>query len=143
MNQSSKSLGQIGGFICTKELVKELQPCITPTVKLGGGSVMMWGGFCQLQSWWLAPGEGQIESYWLLQHTAALCDPICNMAYGSRICIICRIMTKRHIKSKEEQHVLQIMSWLVQSVDLNPIELVWDELDWKVITKQLSSAVHL
>ena len=33
---------------------------------------------------------------------------------------------QRYIKSKEEQHVLQLMSWLVQSVNLDPIELVWD-----------------
>ena len=34
------------------------------------------GDFCQLQSWRFAPGEGQIESDWLLQHTAASHDPI-------------------------------------------------------------------
>ena len=34
-----------------------------------------------------------------------------------------------YIKSKEEQQVLQLMSWLAQSVDLNLIRLVWDELD--------------
>ena len=32
-------------------------------------------------------------------------------------------LCKRYIKSKEEQHVLQLMSSLVQSVYLNPIEL--------------------
>ena len=37
----------------------------------------------------------------------------------------------RYIISKEEQHVLQLMSWLVQSVVLNPIELVWDEIEYK------------
>ena len=32
------------------------------------------------------------------------------------------------------------MSWPAQ---LNPIELVWDELDWQVKAKQLTSAGHL
>ena len=34
------------------------------------------------------------------------------------------------------------MSWLAQSVDLNPIELVWYELDQKVKAKQPTNAAH-
>ena len=45
-------------------------------------------------------------------------------------------LCQRYIKSKEEQHIHQLMPWLVQSEDLNPIDLVWDELDWKVRAKQ-------
>ena len=45
-------------------------PCITPTVKHGVGSVIVWD-FCQLQSKGFAPDEGQIESDQLSQHTAA------------------------------------------------------------------------
>ena len=42
-NQSLKTLGQIEGSMC---LVKDLQhPCITLTVKHGGGFVMVWGTF--------------------------------------------------------------------------------------------------
>ena len=46
---------------------------------------------------------------------------------------------QRHIKSKEKQHVLQLMSWQAQSADLNPIELVWDKLNQKVRAKQPTS----
>ena len=35
------------------------------------------------------------------------------------------------------------MSLPVQSADINPIELVWDEPDRKVKTKQHTSAAHL
>ena len=35
------------------------------------------------------------------------------------------------------------MSWLAQTVDLNPTELVWDELKWKVRAKQPTSVAHL
>ena len=53
--------------------------------------------------------------------------------YTSKLC-------QKYIKSKEE---LQLMSWPAQSTDLNPIELVCDEIDRKVRAKQPASAVHL
>ena len=37
-------------------------------------------------------------------------------------------LCQRYIKSKEEQHVLQLTSWSTQSSNLNPIELVWDKM---------------
>ena len=48
---------------------------------------------------------------------------------------------QRHIKSKDEQHVLQLMSWPVQSVDLNPIDLTGMNLT-KTRDKQHTSAAH-
>ena len=36
---------------------------------------------------------------------------------------------QRYIKSKEEQHIIQLMFWPVQSMDLNSNELLWDELN--------------
>ena len=56
--------------------------------------------------------------------------------HTSKLCL-------RYIKSKEKQHVFQVKSSSVQSVDLNPIELVWDELDRNVRAKQSTSAAPL
>ena len=56
------------------------------TIKHGGGSVMVFGGFCQFQSRGFAPGEGQIESDQQSQHSTALRYPIWNVACGSRVC---------------------------------------------------------
>ena len=47
-----------------------------------------------------------------------------NNEHTSKLCL-------GYINNKEEQHVLQLI-WPVQSADLNPIELVWDELNRKV-----------
>ena len=71
--------------MCDAELVKELQQHrITLTVKYGRGSVMVCmchgGGFCHLQSQKFAPGERQIQSDRLSQHTATSCDLIWNAA---------------------------------------------------------------
>ena len=52
-------------------------------------------------------------------------------------------LCQKYIQSKEKQHILQLMSWLAQLADLNSIELVWDELNWKVRAKQPTSVAHL
>ena len=49
-------------------------------------------------------------------------------------------LSQRYNKSKEELHVLQLMA---QSVDLNPIELMLDELNQKIGAEQPTSAAHL
>ena len=50
---------------------------------------------------------------------------------------------QNYLRRKEQDGRLQIMEWPAQSPDLNPIELVWDELDRKVKAKQPTSATHL
>ena len=52
-------------------------------------------------------------------------------------------LCQRYIKTKKEQHVLQLTSWRSQSAVLNPIELVWDEFDRKVRAKQPTSVAYL
>ena len=64
-----------------------------------------------------------------------------NLALNSLQRLKCH-KTKRN-ETKEEQYILQLKFWLVQSVDLNPIELVWDELNRKVRAKQHTSTTHL
>ena len=52
-------------------------------------------------------------------------------------------LCQRYIISKDEQQVLQLMSWPAQSANLNPIELVLDELHRNVRAKQPTSSTHL
>ena len=44
---------------------------------------------------------------------------------------------------KESDRVLHQMTWPPQSPDLNPFEMVWQELDRRVKEKQHTSAQHL
>ena len=105
--------------------------------------------FCQLQSRGFVSGEGQLNqtgSHRLLQHHAILSGTrlVCQgfvLMQDNDLKHSCKICQK-YIKSKEEQHVLQLLSWLTQSAVLNPIEQVWDELDRKVRAKQATSAAH-
>ena len=45
--------------------------------------------------------------------------------------------------TNESDEVLHQMTWPPQSPDLNPIEMVWDELDLGVKEKQPTSAQHM
>ena len=50
---------------------------------------------------------------------------------------------KGYLTKKESDGELHQMTWPSQSPDLNPIEMVWDELDSRVKEKQPTSAQHL
>ncbi|CDQ73639.1 unnamed protein product [Oncorhynchus mykiss] len=56
--------------------------------------------------------------------------------HTSRLC-------KGYLTKKESDGVLHQMTWPLQSPDLNPIEMVWDELDRRVKEKQPTSAQHM
>jgi hypothetical protein len=48
-----------------------------------------------------------------------------------------------YLTKKESVGVLHLMTWPPQSPDLNPIEIVWDELVHRVNDKQPLSAQHM
>jgi hypothetical protein len=50
---------------------------------------------------------------------------------------------KGYLTKKESDLVLHQMTWPPQSPGLNPIEMVWDELDCRVKEKQPTSAQHM
>ena len=50
---------------------------------------------------------------------------------------------KVYLTKKESDGVLRQMTWPPQSPDLNQIEMVWDESDFRVKEKQPTSAPHM
>ena len=52
-------------------------------------------------------------------------------------------LCKGYVTKKESGGVLRQMTWPPQSTDLNPIEIVWDELDSRVKEKQPTSAQYM
>ncbi|KAL6484675.1 hypothetical protein MHYP_G00067200 [Metynnis hypsauchen] len=124
--------------------------CLVPTVKHGGGAVMVWGCFAGDTVGDLFKIEGTLNQHGyhsILQRHAIpsglrlvgrsfIFQQDNDPKHTSRLC-------KGYLTKKESDEVLRQMTWPPQSLDLNPIEMVWGELDRRVKAKGPTSAKHL
>lgn len=124
--------------------------CIQPTVKHGGGSVMVWGCFGGNKTGDLIQIEGimdkKVYHNVLVRRAVPSGLRLCGKGFTfqqdndpkhtSHYCM-------NYLKSKESQKVLKIMTWPPQSPDCNPIELLWDELDRRIRQYSISSKPDL
>lgn len=127
-----------------------LPECLIPTVKHGGGSVLVWGCFSYAGTGDLVKIDGIMkkEEYRrILEHNAVPSglrligrgfqfmhdnDP----KHTSKVC-------KEYLKLQENCRNLSVMIWPPQSPDINPIELLWDEVDRRVRTKCPTSKTEM
>ena len=116
----------------------------------GGGCIIVWDGtFAYCKVGYLHQVKGKLNQtcyHSILQHHTIpsgtrfvgqgfVLMQDNNPEHTSKLCQV-------YIKSKNEQYIF-LLIWLAQPADLNPIELVWDELDWKVGAKQLTNVANL
>jgi transposase len=136
---------------CWKKKGEELRSdTIQPTVKHGGGSIMMWGCFLGESVGDLHRVQGIMckEDYHSILQRHAIPSGIRLHGKGfilqqdndpkhtSKLC-------QNYLRSKEENGTLKILEWPSQSPDINPIELLWEEMDRNIKIKRPTSLAGL
>lgn len=137
-------------YVRRKTNEKYKSKCISPTVKHGGGSVLVWGYFSYEGVGELVKIDGIMkkEDYHRILQYSAIPSGVGLIGYGfsyqhdndpkhtSKLC-------SNYLDRKEEEGVLQKMIWPPQSPDVNPIELLWEEMDREVRDLKPTSQISM
>jgi hypothetical protein len=136
---------------CWKQKGEELRPdTIQPTVKHGGGSIMMWGSFLgdRVGDLHRVNGIMRKEDYHSILQRHAIPSGLTLFGRGFTLqqdndpkhtSILCRTYLQR----KEAEGTLKILDWPSQSPDINPIELLWEKMDRMIKVKKPTSLAAL
>ncbi len=108
--------------------------CVLPTVKHGGGSVMVWG--CMS-----AAGTGELQ---FIEGTMKA-NMYCDILKQSMIPSLWRLAAGQYFNmiTTPKTPPSLVMGWSSMSPDLNPIAHIWGILKWKVEERKVSNIHQL
>jgi transposase len=125
---------------CRRKKGEGLRPdTIQPTVKHGGGHIMVWGCLMGGKVGSIYQVEGILEKNQMLSILENYAIPS-GLRLGGRGFVFQQDNDPKHtskvckdfLKSKINDGTLHVLEWPSQSPDLNPLELIWDEVDRQV-----------
>ncbi len=122
--------------------------CLVSTVQAGGGGVMVWGIFSWHTLGPLVPIKHRLNATAYLSNVVDHVHPFMTTVYHLLMATSSRIMhhvTK--LNSSQTGFLNMTMSSLysngLQSPDLNPIEHLWDVVEWEIRWRGPHSGAHL
>ena len=136
-------------YVRRREGERYLDECLSPTVKHGGGSIMVWGGISASGTSDLVKIDGimdkKVYHKILVKHGMPSGSRLIGRGFifqedndpkhSSNFC-------RRYLRRKESTRALKMMDWPPQSPDLNPIEQIWGELERKLDRSRVHRSRH-
>ena len=136
-DESSFELWRTRGRVWVRRRPKErfLDECVVPTVKHGGGKVMVWATMAQSGVGSLTVVEGRLNAAAYIAIVQNFVKKDGRKLIGRRFtfqqdgapCHTAKVTTA----ALQEANIC-VLPWVAQSPDLNPIEHLWDQLAKKV-----------